>query len=214
MLTFNLKHPYLKINFLVEDTYDLEALEEEFIEATAKFEIEKLICIANRLGTINPDFEATRNVHNLRQSIEIYAEHLKQDEDFDWLDGVEVIPLGDPTEKSLFEAARSNGLGCTLEEYLAQVNDLDMYEMAKLYWLVVEQGYEFDDGIRKLQDTSVYRDNLRATAEEIFDGLYLHQIPESLQTYVNYDSFAYDLRAGSELCEFKFANHTWTAENR
>lgn len=214
MLTFNLKHPFIKNNFLVEDTYDLECLEEQFTEATAKGEIERLINLASRLETISHEFETSRVVQSLRNSVDIYAEHLTQAEEFDWLEGIEIIPLGDPCEKELFEAARSNGLGCSLNDWLEQVNDLDTHDMAKLYWLVVECGYDLEDSISKLEDTSVYCDTLRATAEQIFDEIYLDQIPDSFQSYINYDSFAYDLRAGGELCEFKFANQTWTAENR
>lgn len=213
MLTFNLKHPFIKSNFLVEDTYDLEELKEQFTEETAIGEIEKLIELASKLGTINPEFETARVVQSLRNSTAIYAEHLNQDDDFDWLYGVEIIPLGAPCEKELFEAARTNGLGCSLNEWLEQVNDLDTHEMAKLYWLIVDCGYDLDDSISKLEDTSVHCDTLRATAEQIFDEIYLDQIPDRFQTYINYDSFAYDMRAGGALREFKFADQHWTAEN-
>ena len=214
MLTFNLKHPFIKNNFLVEDTHDLESLKEQFIGATAKSEIKKLIESAKKLGASNPNFDSTKIIKKLRGSIHTLAEDLSNDESFDWLEGVEIIPLGTPCETELFEAARSNGLGCSLHDWLEQVNDLDTHDMAKLYWLVVECGYDLEDSISKLEDTSVYCDTLRATAQQIFDEIYLDQIPDRFQTYINYDSFAYDMRAGGDLREFKFANQTWTAENR
>lgn len=214
MLTFNLKHPFIKNNFLVEDTYDLESLKEQFIGATAKSEIKKLIETAKKLGASNPNFDSTKIIKKLRGSIHTLAEDLSNDESFDWLEGVEIIPLGTPCETELFVAARSNGLGCSFHDWLEQVNDLDTHDMAKLYWLVVYKGYELDDSISKLADTSVYCDTLRATAEQIFDELYFDQLPDKFQPYSNYDRYANDLRAGSDLCEFKFANQTWTAENR
>lgn len=212
MLTFNLKHPYLKNNFLIEDMDDYESLEEQFREATAVGEINELIEKVKVLGSIQEGFETNRIVQNLENSKGIYTEYIKKYLLHDWLKGVQITPFGDYGEMLIFEAALKKSGGCVLDDWMKKTEGFDEYEMAKLYWLVVEQSYSFYEALMELDDICIHRDNLRRAAETIFDDWYLNEIPDHLQSHIDYDSFATDMRYGGQLIEFEFNGRPWTVE--
>jgi antirestriction protein len=48
----------------------------------------------------------------------------------------------------------------------------------------------------------VWRNGLQGYAEELFDELYLHDLPDSVQCYIDYEKFAHDLEIGDGYWEF------------
>lgn len=214
MLTFNLKHPHIKNSFSVEDIYDFKNLEEPFTLAKAQAGLKDLIRLVTELGEDIFGDELSQYVTKLESSLDLYVDILFNDEDYFWDEEVTITPIGSPSEVELFEAAYSKqGGSCRLKEWFEKANELDTNDQATLYWLIKECGYDFSEAIRKLDETIVYSGTLKATAKEIFDDCHLNEIPENLRNYVDYESFAYDMKIGGDLREFEYGNKTWTAEN-
>lgn len=138
-----------------------------------------------------------------------YAEHDLNKED--WEQDIQITPSGPLNEIENFEFARRNG--CSLEQWFEEVECLELEDMAKLYWLKAECGYDLQTALSKLDDTTVYRNTLKEAAEVIFDDNNLYRIPEDLQSYIDYDKYAHELQIGGILREFEFANQKWTAYN-
>lgn len=138
-----------------------------------------------------------------------YEEHDLNKEE--WEQRIEITASGPVSEIQYFEMAR--GTGCSLEQWFEEVESLELQDRAKLYWLLVECGYDFESALSKLDETTVYRNPLINCAQVIFDEHNLYRIPEDLQCYIDYDKFAADLRICGDLREFEFENEAWTAEN-
>ena len=214
MLRTNIKHLQTRVSIEVTNYDEYTDFEEGVFRSVAENRYSEIAESIRLLCKIEPEFDKIQLVEKYEACSEYYIERaldsgLGQIEIFE---GYEVTYFGEPWEVALFNAAAEKG--CSIAEWYLEVEELGFEEKAKLHWLIVECGYNYEHSMSELPDTVVYSTTLRAAAEEIFDDLYLYQIPENLQSYVNYDSFAYDLRAGSDLCEFQFAGQTWTAENR
>lgn len=213
MLTFTLKHPYLKNNILLEDIEDYSSLEDAFKEATAVCRIEEAIGKTKVTWAIQEVFDINRIVQDLKNSKDIYTEPIRNDYFIAWLEGVEITPSGDYWEKLVFEAALKKSGKVILFDWL-HFSGFKEFEMAKLYWLIVEKGYSYYDALCKLLETNVYRDDLMSVAKTIYDELNFDEVPAHSKSKIDYNSFANDLRCGCELLEFQFNGRTWTAENR
>lgn len=214
MLRTNIKNPQTRVSIEVTNYDEYTEFEEGVYRSVAENRYLEIAESIRLLCKIEPEFDKIELVEKFEACSESYSERALENGlgQIDIFEGYEVTYSGEAWEVALFNAAAEQG--CSIAEWYLEVEGLGFEEKAKLHWLIVECGYNYDHSMSELPDTVVYSTTLRAAAEEIFDDLYLYQIPENLQSYVNYDSFAYDLRAGSDLCEFQFAGQTWTAENR
>jgi hypothetical protein len=104
-----------------------------------------------------------------------------------------------------------------LELWFDEVEDLSDSEKAALFYLCSIHGQSVDEalemrggGVRNIDDVSLYHGTLEKAAEDLFDELYAHEIPEHLRSYIDYESFARDCRCGGDMYEFEFDGETWT----
>ncbi len=94
-------------------------------------------------------------------------------------------------------------------------DQFDDYELAKVYFAIDYLSLKPEDinetpGL--LDDIFIYEDNLQETAIQLFDDLYLHEIPGHLHGYIDYEAFARDLEISGEYIEFQFNGVTYTAQ--
>ncbi len=102
-----------------------------------------------------------------------------------------------------------------LETWESLEDQLENDELAKAFFAIVYQGVkveDIDEDPQVLDDIFIYEDNLRDTAIQLFDDLYLHEIPGHLQGYIDYEAFARDLDLSGEYIEFRFNGVTYTAQ--
>lgn len=100
-----------------------------------------------------------------------------------------------------------------LDVWFDEVEVLDGAEKVCLYYLVGLVGYSLSQALEKLDEPSFYLGDLKDAAIEIFDECYLHAVPESIQSYIDYDRFARDCELGGDMCEFEYAGETYTCTN-
>lgn len=116
---------------------------------------------------------------------------------------------GDDAE--LFKACGINQ--ANLDTWFDDIEFLQDYEKVNLYYLVAVAGYNLDQALNKLDEPSIAEANLRDTAEALFDECWLHDVPESIRFYIDYEKFARDCAMGGDLCEFEYAGTTYTCTN-
>lgn len=121
------------------------------------------------------------------------------------------IQLIDGDDGALFNACGINQ--ANLSKWFDEIEFLQDYEKVSLYYLVAIAGYSLDQAIEKLDEPSIATSNLRDSAEELFDGCWLQLIPESARYYIDYDKFARDCQLSGDMCEFEYANTTYTCIN-
>lgn len=120
---------------------------------------------------------------------------------------IQAIDLdGESTE--LFNALSINQ--ATLERWFDEVVDLDTRDKAGVFFLVTNNGYDFDAAMDKKDDITLYRGSLVEAATELFDDCYASEIPAELKMYIDYEAFARDCSAGGNMVEFEFDGETWT----
>ena len=117
---------------------------------------------------------------------------------------------GDEEDAQLFEAAGVNQ--ATLSQFFDVIEGMDNYHKPALYFLL-EQGYGLDEALDKIDDVMLQEGNLEDAAEQLFDEIYLDQIPETLHSYIDYKSFARDCEYSGDFREFEFASTTYTCTN-
>ena len=213
MLKLIIKDKANKITHEVGGSHDYADIEDIYTNKVYTAWLEKVSDIVEKLSSLDPTYDSSGIAERIKSFLEQYPDDFQKTIlcPICWTNGLEIIPTGEAWEIELFEAAKAKG--CNIAEWFSEVEGLDLHDKAKFYWLLVECGYDYDYSIRHLEDTSVYQEPLRKAAEIIFDEVYLHEVPDHLQTYIDYDGFAYNLRAGGDLREFTFAGQSWTAEN-
>lgn len=117
---------------------------------------------------------------------------------------------GSSADAELFAAAGINQ--ANLEQWFDELEDLDEMEKAALF-AILELGYNLDQALEKMEDATLYQGRLEDAAEELFDEIYASEIPEHLQSYIDYSRFARDCELSGDMSEFSFAGQTWTLTN-
>ncbi|PQV53351.1 antirestriction protein ArdA [Paraburkholderia sp. BL21I4N1] len=119
---------------------------------------------------------------------------------------IQAIDL-DRAQSELFEALKIDQ--STLERWFDEVVDLDEREMAAVFFLVDNSGYDLDSAMDKKDDVSLHHGDLLDAATELFDECYGSSIPDNLKSYIDYEAFARDCRCG-DMVEFDFGGTTYT----
>jgi hypothetical protein len=117
---------------------------------------------------------------------------------------------GTSEEADLFRACGVNQLN--LGDFMALLEDAQNHELPALFYLC-DLGYTMEQAIYRAGDASIYHGNLTDASEDLFDECYLHQIPEHLHAYIDYDRFANDCRLSGDMVEFEFGGETYTITN-
>lgn len=121
------------------------------------------------------------------------------------------IQFIDGDDAQLFEACGINQ--ANLNTWFDDIEFLQDYEKVNLYYLVAVVGYNLDQVLNKLDEPSITDANLRDAAEELFDECWLHEVPENIRFYIDYDKFARDCEMGGDLVAFEYAGITYTCTN-
>jgi hypothetical protein len=117
----------------------------------------------------------------------------------------------DGNDGALFEGCGISQ--ANLSAWFDKIVDLEEYEKAALYLLTGCQGYKLDDALSKYEEASVSQCKLTEAVEELFNEIYLPEIPEAIHGYIDYQRFARDCEQGGDMTEFEFAGKTWTCTN-
>ena len=117
----------------------------------------------------------------------------------------------DGDDAQLFEACGINQ--CNLDQWFDDIETLDDREKVALYYLTADAGCTLDNAMDKIDDVCLYEGRLQEAAEELFDEIYAHDIPESIRCYIDYEKFARDCEMGGDMTEFLFDGTTWTCTN-
>jgi hypothetical protein len=117
----------------------------------------------------------------------------------------------DGDDSKLFEACKINQTN--LDVWFDDIETLEDYEKAALFYLVDQAGYDLSDAMSSVDDVTLYAGRLIDAATELFDECYLPEVPEAVRNYIDYESFANDCRLGGDMCEFRIDGTTWTVTN-
>lgn len=94
-----------------------------------------------------------------------------------------------------------------------EIEPLDTTGKAAMFYLIDGCHHTAKTALAMLSDVDIFCGTLVEAATELFDDIYLSQIPTQLQTYVDYEQFATDLRMGGDIYEFEFAGQIYTCTN-
>jgi hypothetical protein len=117
---------------------------------------------------------------------------------------------GTSEEADLFQACGVNQ--ANLSEFIELLDETDEHNLPAIAYLC-ELGYSMEQAKDRMDDVSLYQGNLTDAAEELFDECYLHQIPENLHAYIDYERFTNDCRLSGDMAEFEFGGKTYTVTN-
>lgn len=120
------------------------------------------------------------------------------------------IQLIDSDDTELFLKCDINQ--ATLPLWFEQVECLDDYEKINLFYLL-NNGYNLSSALDKMEEPCIMECSLKDAAAELFDGCYLHSIPENIKSYIDYDRFARDCELSGDMTEFEYAGITYTCTN-
>lgn len=121
------------------------------------------------------------------------------------------IQFIDGDDAALFEVCGINQ--ANLNVWFDDIEFLQDFEKVSLYYLVAVAGYNLDQALNKLDEPSITEGNLRDAAEELFDECWLHEVPENIRFYIDYDKFARDCQYSGDMAEFEYAGVTYTCTN-
>lgn len=110
----------------------------------------------------------------------------------------------------LFNACYVNQ--ANLGQFLAIVDEVPEHQYPSFYFLM-EQGRDMEDALNNYDEVQVQSGNLEDAAQELFDEIYMHEVPKHLQQYIDYSAFANDCQCGGDLVEFEFGGDTYTCTN-
>lgn len=130
-----------------------------------------------------------------------YGNHVEEFE-IDFIDG---------DDAALFNASGINQ--ANLNTWFDDIETLDDHEKINMYFLLSVAGYSLSQALDKVDEPSITQSSLRDTAEELFDECWLHEVPENIRFYIDYDKFARDCEIGGDLVEFEYNNQTYTCTN-
>lgn len=121
------------------------------------------------------------------------------------------IDFIDGDDAALFDACAINQ--ANLNTWFDDIETLDDQEKTNLYYLLSVAGYTFSQALDKIDEPSITQSSLRDAAEVLFDECWLHDVPESIRYYIDYDKFARDCEMGGDMVEFEYNNQTYTCTN-
>lgn len=121
------------------------------------------------------------------------------------------IQFIDGEDGELFKACSINQ--SNIEGFITACEELQDYEKVSLFYLCSNNGYFFEDGLRRMDEVCIQEGELKDIAEELFDELYSGDIPENIRFYIDYEKFARDAEIGGDMTEFEFNNVTYTCTN-
>jgi Antirestriction protein (ArdA) len=130
-----------------------------------------------------------------------YGNHVEEFE-IDFIDG---------DDAALFNASAINQ--ANLSTWFDDIETLDDFEKINLYYLLNVAGYTLCQALDKVDEPNIRQSSLRDAAEDLFDECWLHNVPESIRYYIDYDKFARDCEIGGDLVEFEYNNQTYTCNN-
>ena len=117
---------------------------------------------------------------------------------------------GDDAE--LFKACDINQ--ANIGEWFDDVETLDYHEKVALFYLMDNNiCSDMGEALRKVSDVSISECSLRDAAEELFDAVYLSDVPQHVRAYIDYEAFAHDCRLDGKMDEFSFNGTTYTCTN-
>lgn len=118
----------------------------------------------------------------------------------------------DGPDGELFEACGINQ--SNLERWFDELEVLEDHQKLVLFYLMDNNVVgDLSEALEKLDDVMIHEGNLKDAAEELFDELYLHEIPQHLRNYIDYAQFACDLQCGGDAVEFEFNGTAYTCTN-
>ncbi|ADL55538.1 antirestriction protein ArdA [Gallionella capsiferriformans] len=117
---------------------------------------------------------------------------------------------GSHAESDLFQAANVNQ--CNLGQFLAIVDEVSDFSLPAIFYLL-DQGRTIEDAFNNFDEVCLFSGCLEDAAEELFDEIYAHEIPENLRIYIDYCAFARDCQYGGDMVEFEFGGETYTCTN-
>lgn len=100
-----------------------------------------------------------------------------------------------------------------LRQWFETIKDLADHKKTSLFYLCDCLGYALAVGLEKIGDVCLTESRLQNAAEELFDEIYLSEVPESVRAYIDYEKFARDSELGGDMTEFEFNSATWTCTN-
>jgi hypothetical protein len=118
----------------------------------------------------------------------------------------------DGDDADLFKACGINQ--SNLEKWFDEVECLDDWEKVQLFYVMdMNIVRDLDEGLEKREDVQIFEGIMERAAEDLFDEIYAHEIPEHLRCYIDYKAFANDCRCGGDMVEFTFEGTTYTCTN-
>lgn len=117
----------------------------------------------------------------------------------------------DGDDGQLFRACGVNQ--CNLAVWFDDVESLDDWKKAALFYLTDCNGYKLTDALDKVDDVNMYEGDLIDAATELFDECYLSDVPEAVRNYIDYSAFARDCQLSGDMYEFRLDGTTWTVTN-
>lgn len=114
-------------------------------------------------------------------------------------------------DQELFKVCKLDTGG--LQAWFDEIEPLLTHEKTALFYLMDTCGLSLEVALSKLEEVNIFEGSLLEAATEMFDDIYLPEIPEAVQSYVDYKQFAYDCRISGDMSEFTFANKTYTCTN-
>lgn len=117
----------------------------------------------------------------------------------------------DGKDGQLFDACRVHQTN--LDTWFDDVETLADYQKPALFYLVEQCGYDLSEALECYDDVCLYEGPLLDAATELFDEIYLPEVPEALRFYIDYEAFARDCRLGGDMCEFNFNGVIYTCTN-
>ena len=117
---------------------------------------------------------------------------------------------GTDQESDLAKAVRLDQTN--LEDFF-DLTELDNDDQAKVFYLIDQCNYSVKDVWENYEDVMLYSGDLEEAGQELFDELYLSEIPEHLRSYIDYQQFSKDCELSGDMSEFEFAGETYTCTN-
>lgn len=188
---------------------------------------------------LNPDSEASVLAeilgdakHTLAGTIQFHAQPYGDGEGFYFKDmkefeagikklkalGLEEVEIqfidGDSGDSELFEALKL-GQG-NINLWFDEVEDMDESQKAALYFETSDLGIAADDAIENAKngERMIAENTLEDYAYEFLKESYKEIMEGPLGNYIDYKSYANDLKLGGDMTEFEFGGSTYVAENR
>jgi hypothetical protein len=117
----------------------------------------------------------------------------------------------DGDDSQLFEACKIHQ--GDLDTWFDDIETLEDNEKTALFFLMDGLGYNLDSALSSVDDVCLYEGPLLDAATELFDEIYLPEVPEAVQYYIDYAAFAYDCQMGGDMVEFTYEGTTYTCTN-